>query len=93
MPYLAAEDSEAAARYAFQTCAAMYAWFAVEDPKEPDLPQTEELDLDDLKDRAVAAAGPHSIKFVEACLREHELNPAPVYLAAADDAIERVGSD
>ena len=71
----------------------MYAWFAVEDPKEPHLPHQEDLALDDLRDRAVAAVGPHSIKFVEACLREYELNPNPIYLAAAGDAIERVGSD
>lgn len=91
-PYLVPSDLQQAARYAWQACAAMYAWFAMEDPKEPDLPRQEAPDLDDLRDRAVAAAGPHSIKFVEACLREYELNPNPVYLAAADDAIERVGS-
>ena len=93
VPYLAPEDAELAARYAWQACAAMYAWFALEDLTVQQLPHKEDLNLDDLRDRAIAAAGPHSIKFVEACLREYELNPEPIYLAAADDAIERVGSD
>ena len=91
-PYLKPEDAVLAARYAWQTCAAMYAWFALELPQVPKLPDANEFDLDELKDRAVHAAGPHSIKFVEACLREYELNPQVVYLGAAEDAIDRVGS-
>ena len=91
-PYLKPEDAALAARYTWQTCAAMYAWFALENPQAPQLPDTNEFDLDELRDRAVHAAGPHSIKFVEACLREYELKPKVVYLAAAEDAIDRVGS-
>ena len=47
----------------------------------------EQLDtsVEDLIDSAVATGDEHAIKFTEACLREHALNPKPVYLAAARD--------
>ena len=32
----------------------------------------------------------HAIKFVEACLREDAIRPAPAFRAAARDAIERL---
>ena len=41
-------------------------------------------------DRAISVGGPHTIKFTEACLREYDFNPKPVYLAAAWDATARV---
>ena len=44
----------------------------------------------DLVQAAVESGAAHSIKFTEACLREHALNPQPVYLAAAKDAIGRL---
>jgi hypothetical protein len=44
-----------------------------------------------LIERAVAAGGAHTIKFTEACLREHALHPQPVYLVAARDVVVRVG--
>jgi hypothetical protein len=31
-----------------------------------------------------------ALKFTEACLREHRLNPQPVYLAAAEDWAARL---
>jgi hypothetical protein len=46
---------------------------------------------EELVERAIATGDEHSIKFVEACLREHALNPKPVYLAAARDAVARLG--
>ncbi len=45
-----------------------------------------------LIDRAVEAGGSHTIKFVEACLREEALAPHPVYRCAAYDAPARVGA-
>ena len=57
----------------------------------PTLAQPTE-DTDHLIDRAVAIGGAHTIKFTEACLREYILNPKAVYLVAARDAAERVGS-
>jgi hypothetical protein len=43
-----------------------------------------------LIDRALATRDEHAIKFTEACLREHALNPKPVYLQAAWDAVGRL---
>jgi hypothetical protein len=90
-PYLTDADARLAARYAWQACAAIYAWYSTTPP-----PATAELTLptedpEVLIDRAVVAGGAHTIKFTEACLREYALNPKPVYLVAARDAAERVG--
>ena len=90
-PYLDEADARLAARYAWQTCAAVYAWYGVRNPAPHTARETSEHDRDDLVDRALHAAGPHTIKFTEACLREHAINPRPVYLAAASDAAHRVG--
>jgi hypothetical protein len=91
-PYLADADARLAARYAWQACAGIYAWYATTPPPSPAsfMPPAEALET--LIDRAVAASGAHTIKFTEACLREYALNPQPVYLAAARDAADRVGS-
>jgi len=90
-PYLREADARLAARYAWQACAAIYAWYSTTPP-----PTTADLtppaeNSETLIDRAVAAGGAHTIKFTEACLREYALNPKPVYLVAARDAAERVG--
>jgi len=90
-PYLREADARLAAHYAWQACAAIYAWYSTTPP-----PTTADLtppaeDPETLIDRAVAAGGAHTIKFTEACLREYALNPKPVYLVAARDAAERVG--
>jgi hypothetical protein len=45
---------------------------------------------DDLIDRALATNDEHAIKFTEACIREYALNPKPVYLEAARDAVDRL---
>jgi Questin oxidase-like len=89
-PYLAEVDARLAARYAWQACAGIYAWYSTTPPPSrsgftlpTETPAT-------LIDRAVAAGGAHTIKFTEACLREYALNPQPVYLVAARDAAERV---
>jgi hypothetical protein len=90
-PYLTDADARLAARYAWQACAGIYAWYSATPPAAvADLtPLT--ADVETLIDRAVVATGAHSIKFTEACLREYALNPTPVYLLAAYDAAARVG--
>ena len=92
-PYLSDTDARAVARYAWQGCAGIYAWYSAAPPPlagdEFPLPSD---DRDDLIDRAIALGGPHTIKFTEACLREYDFNPKPVYLAAAWDATERVAN-
>ena len=90
-PYLSEADARLAARYAWQACAAVYAWYSTTPPPSTaDLTSPTEAP-ETLIDRAVAAGGAHTIKFTEACLREYALHPAPVYLVAARDAAERVG--
>ncbi|MDH3605355.1 MAG: questin oxidase family protein [Candidatus Tectomicrobia bacterium] len=90
-PYLTDADARLAARYAWQACAAIYAWYSTTPPPSPSglTPPTENSKA--LIDRAVAAGGAHTIKFTEVCLREYALNPKAVYLVAARDAAERVG--
>ena len=90
-PYLDEDDARQAARYAWQACAAVYAWYSGAPAQDASSLLAPEEDHDELIDRAVAAGGAHSIKFTEACLREYALNPNPVYLVAARDAAERVG--
>ena len=91
IPYLEEDDARGAALYAWQACAAVYSWYSIVPAQ--DYPDTEppKEDREELIDRVVAAGGAHSIKFTEACLREYDLNPNPVYLMAAKDAAERVG--
>ena len=90
-PFLSDAEARLAARYAWQACAGIYAWYSATPPSAPTdlMPPTE--DSAALIDRALAAGGAHTIKFTEACLREYALHPKPVYLAAARDAAERVG--
>ncbi len=86
-PYINDETARAAARYAWQAAAGLYAAFGIASPshEEPRLPH---LSIDELTDRAIANADEHAIKFTEACIHEYSLNPKPVYLAAATHAIE-----
>ncbi len=90
-PYLSGESARLAARYAWQACAGIYSWYSVAPPLDTAGLEAPSEDHDDLIDRAVSAGGAHSIKFTEACLREYDINPNPVYLVAARDVSERVG--
>lgn len=45
-------------------------------------------DADTLVDMAIAHGDEHAIKFIEACSRQHALNPLPAYLAAARNALD-----
>jgi hypothetical protein len=45
---------------------------------------------DDVKERSIDTHDQHAIKFFDACLRETELNPTPVYLRAANDWANRL---
>ena len=87
-PHLSAETSRLAARYAWQACAAIHARGHYPEPFDmPDqLPAADEL-----IDRAVFSGDEHVIKFTEACLREHALEPAPAFLAGPLDLSSRYG--
>ena len=88
LPYLTAATRRVALRYAWQVAAALYSISAVSTSKA--LSEVKGITRAGLIDRAAAAQDEHAIKFTEACLREHELNPQPVYLHAAHDAIQRL---
>lgn len=87
-PYLEPDDTADALRFAWQAGAALYAAFG----RVPGSAEIEAPDesREDLVDRAVATGDEHAIKFTEACLREYALNPKPVYLAAAWDAVRQL---
>ncbi len=87
-PHLSQETTALALRYAWQAGAAIYT--ALGRTAAPPSFDAAEQGIDDLVDRAVATSDEHAIKFTEACLREHALNPQPVYLAAARDATARL---
>jgi hypothetical protein len=89
-PYLRDADARLAACYAWQACAAIYAWYSTTPPPAGEAYTLLTEAHDTLIDRAVAAGGAHTIKFTEACLREYACNPQSVYLAAARDVAERV---
>jgi hypothetical protein len=89
LPYLSPAATRSAVRFGWQLGAAIYSVY-VAGPAKP-LALTIEFKRDDLIDRAVATEDEHAIKFTEACLREYALNPKPIYLAAARDAVERFG--
>ncbi|MGB2694092.1 MAG: questin oxidase family protein, partial [Dehalococcoidia bacterium] len=87
-PHLAPETTRSAMRYAWQAAVGLYAAFGRNPAAAPAEPPAGYAD--DLIDRAIATGDEHAIKFTEACLREHALNPKPVYLIAAQDASTRL---
>lgn len=87
LPHLSPETTRKVLRYGWQTAAGLYA-IAPGGPADGP-PAAAELSREDLIDRAVASGDEHAIKLTEACLREYALNPRPVYLRAARDAVER----
>jgi hypothetical protein len=89
LPYLSPSATREALRYGWQLGAAIYSVYAAGSTNPP--PAAGEIKRDYLIDRAVASEDEHAIKFTEACLREYALNPKPVYLQAARDAVERFG--
>ena len=88
LPHLSEGTARLGARYAWQACAAIHSrsHYPHEVATTIALPTR-----DDLIDCAVACGDEHAIKFTEACLREHALNPKPVYLAAALHAVRLLG--
>ena len=88
LPHLDPAARAAALRYAWQGAAALYSGFSGEAPGPP---REEGAERVDVVDRAIATGDEHAIKFTEACLREHALNPKPVYLVAAVHAVRLLG--
>jgi len=88
LPYLSPATTRKALRYGWQVSAALYSISAGGSANAA--PAAKRIERDDLIDRAVALREEHAIKFTEACLREHALNPNPIYLRAAQDALGRL---
>jgi len=90
LPHLPGTTAREAIRYLWQAGCALYAAFGTAPaPREIEPPRESR---DALVDRAIASHDEHAIKFTEACLREHDLNPSPAYLAAARHAIGMLGA-
>jgi hypothetical protein len=87
VPFLDAPAARAALRFAWQAGAALYAAFGARPAPEGEIEAPRE-DRETLVDLAIENGDEHAIKFTEACLREHEIAPSPVYLAAARHAID-----
>lgn len=88
LPHLDPAARAAALRYAWQGAAALYSGFS---GKAPSAPHGEVPERAELIDRAIATGDEHAIKLTEACLREHAVNPKPVYLVAALHAVRLLG--
>ena len=90
LPYVSPEEQRRLLRYTWQACASFSSSAGGKTAPPPasagSLPSREEL-----TDRAIATGDEHSIKFTEACFREHALNPKPVYILAAMDGVSRLG--
>ncbi|HUK91222.1 MAG TPA: questin oxidase family protein [Blastocatellia bacterium] len=86
-PHLSRETLRSVLGFGWQAAAALYAVYG-RAPGADDFAEQSE-DTERLIDRAVASGDEHAIKFTEACLRERELNPKPVYIAAARHAVDR----
>jgi len=72
-----------ALRYAWQAGCGLFACFGGCTVMAEDIEPRDE-DEDELVDRAIAHGDEHVIKFTEACLHRNDIDPSPVYFAAAD---------
>ena len=83
LPHMPAALHEVAFAYCWQAIAAWVAAYGGDVPRAPE--DSAAPPVEQIVDRAVGTRDHHAIKFAEACLREHGLNPQAVYLQAALD--------
>jgi hypothetical protein len=88
LPHVSAGTARAAFPYAWQTAAAVFSAYVR--IRERNRPEETRQTTEELAARAIRNGDEHAIKFTEVMLAEHRLNPDPVYLAAAEDAIRRL---
>jgi len=86
-PHLSESVLRDALRYTWQAQSGIFAAFGLSCTPTRAIVTPHES-REELIDMAVTNGDEHAIKFTEACLREHELNPKPEYLAAARHAME-----
>lgn len=86
-PHLSEPVIRDASRYTWQAQCGIYAAFGQRytPAQEPVAPQESHEELITM---AITNGDEHVIKLTEACLREYEINPSPVYLAAARHAMD-----
>lgn len=87
-PHVRPATAAAALPFAWQALAGIYSAYARRDDRAP-APAPASA-ADELAARAVRNGDEHAIKFTEALLSEHALQPDPAYLAAAADAVGRL---
>jgi hypothetical protein len=87
-PHIKPATARAALPYAWQAAAGIYSAYARKGDRRGD--EEPKRTRDELSTHAVKNGDPHAIKFTEVMLSEHAINPDPVYLAAAADAIQRL---
>ena len=85
IPAVSQATARSLVRFGWQAGCALYACFGTK-PIADEFRNCE-LDPDTLVDRAVANGDEHVIKFTEACLRRHALDPSPVYPAVVESAL------
>jgi len=88
LPHLPAGLQKTGLAYVWQNAAATTAAYGDEKPRERDEWPPQEPSA--IIESSVATDDPHALKFAEACIREHRLNPHPAYLAAAADWASRL---
>jgi hypothetical protein len=89
LPWLAAEDRDAAIGYMWQAVAALHVAYDI-DRRGP-LPARSAPSIEALVDRAVASGDEHAIKLTEAAVRCFSRSHDPTLLWAAADACARLG--
>src|SRR5215471_20816594 len=88
LPHLPAVLHKTALAYVWQNVAATAAAYGDErSPERDDWPPQEPSAI--IED-SIATDDPHALKFAEASIREHRMNPHPAYLAAAADWASRL---
>ena len=88
LPWLAAEDRDAALAYAWQAVASIHVAYAI-DNDPPELPDGAPPTSDELVSRALASGDEHALKLTEAALRSHARTGDPHLLWAAANASSR----
>ncbi|MDZ4838197.1 MAG: questin oxidase family protein [Candidatus Melainabacteria bacterium] len=91
MPYVSQEHHDEVLSYVWQAAMGLFA-VSGQDGKFAGCDAQDES-REELIDRAVRTTDEHAIKFAEACLREHTLNPKPIYLAATSHASRLIGKE
>jgi hypothetical protein len=90
LPHMSAATQRDAFAAVYHCAAALVAAYASDGALVPTDATAQVPPAADIVDFCIETDDPHAIKFVEACVRENQLNPQPIYLAAALDWATRL---